>query len=59
MINECHVICQIRAQNGGDDVFFPALLCCNQSTPNRPCICIGGKSPSHMAVIGMLLKLLL
>ena len=25
MINECHVICQIRAQNGGDDVFFPAL----------------------------------
>jgi len=39
--------------------FFLRCVCCNQSTPNRPCICIGGKSPSHMAVIGMLLKLLL
>ena len=25
MINEYHVMCQIRAQSGGDDVFFPAL----------------------------------
>jgi hypothetical protein len=33
-------------------------FCCYQSTLDRPCICIGGKSPSHMAVIGVLLKLL-
>ena len=25
MTNDCHVMCQIRAQSGGEDVFFPAL----------------------------------
>jgi hypothetical protein len=38
--------------------FFLRCVCCYQSTPDRPCICIGGKLPSHMAVIGVLWKLL-
>jgi len=38
--------------------FFLRCVCCYQSIPDRPCICIGGKLPSHMAVIGVLWKLL-
>ena len=38
--------------------FFLRCVCCYQSTGDRRCICIGGKSPSHMAVIGVLWKLL-
>jgi hypothetical protein len=55
VINECHVMCQIRAR---DDVFLSALrlllpVC------SRPAVHLSrGESPSHMAVIGVLLKLL-
>jgi hypothetical protein len=48
VINECHVMCQIRAQSAGDDVFFPALRLLLPVYSGPAVHCIGGKSPSHI-----------
>ena len=51
-------MCQIRAQSGGDDVFFPALRLLLPVYSGPAVHLIGAKSPSPMAVIGVLWKLL-